>query len=216
MSVVQNLLIEYSDFNVDVPHWEILDRGVTALWGPSGAGKTTVFRALLGFEPVQSLKWIFTEDGCEIDLAKLPTPQRKLGVVFQTLDLFPHMSARENVRFAAAARGLSASEAKSREAELIETLRMGHFIDRSASLISGGEKQRVALARALIARPRVLFLDEPFSALDSDLRSEARALVKSIIMRWNIPTVLITHDKDDIAALADKVSKITNGRISES
>lgn len=217
MSRVENLLIEYSDFKIDIPSWEILDQGVTALWGPSGAGKTTVFRALLGLEPVKSLKWIFAAPGAtegeQLDLAALPTPARKLGVVFQTLDLFPHMTARENIRFAAEARGLSNSETKSREEELIATLRMSSFIDRSASVISGGEKQRVALARAMIARPRVLFLDEPFSSLDADLKGEARALVKSAIAAWKIPTVLVTHDKDDLAALATKISEIKNGKI---
>ncbi len=209
MSRVENLLIEYPDFKIDIPSWEILDQGVTALWGPSGAGKTTLFRALLGLEPVKSLSWIV--DGS--DIAQLSTPARKLGVVFQTLDLFPHMSARENIRFAAEARGLSLVETKSREEELIATLRMSSFIDRSASVISGGEKQRVALARAMIARPRVLFLDEPFSSLDADLKSEARSLVKSAIAAWKIPTVLVTHDKDDLAALATKISEIKNGKI---
>lgn len=213
MSLVENLLIKYPDFVIDIPRWDILDQGTTALWGPSGAGKTTVFRALLGLEPVQSLKWIFKDQDQEIDLALLPTPERKLGVVFQTLDLFPHMTGRENIRFAADARKLSQKEAQNREAELIEILRMENFINRSTSFLSGGEKQRIALARALITRPRVLFLDEPFSAMDSELRSEARALVKSVITQWKIPTVLITHDKDDIAALADKITKISNGRL---
>lgn len=209
MSRVENLLIEYSDFKIDIPFWEILDCGVTALWGPSGAGKTTVFRALLGLESVQSLKWVV--DG--VDLAQLPTPKRKLGVVFQTLDLFPHLSARENIRFAAEARGLSKDESRLREEELISTLMMSSFIDRSASVISGGEKQRVAIARAMIARPRVLLLDEPFSSLDSDLKAEARSLVKSAISAWKIPTVLVSHDKEDISALATKVSEIHRGQI---
>ena len=209
MSRVENLLIEYPDFRIDIPSWEILDQGVTALWGPSGAGKTTVFRALLGLEPVQSLKWIVEGE----DLAQLSTPKRKLGVVFQTLDLFPHMSARENIRFAAQARELSSAETKQREEELVLTLKMSGFIDRSASVISGGEKQRVALARAMIAKPRVLFLDEPFSSLDADLKSEARTLVKSAVSAWRIPTVLVTHDKDDLTALASKVSEIRDGRI---
>lgn len=213
MSVVENLLIEYPDFKIDIPRWEILDRGVTALWGPSGTGKTTVFRALLGLEPVKSLRWIVKENGEEIDLASLSTPQRRLGVVFQTLELFPHMTARQNIRFAAEARGLSSSDARVREEELISLLKMSGFIDRSASVISGGEKQRVALARALIARPRVLFLDEPFSALDAELRSEARSLVRSAIEQWNVPTVLVTHDKEDLAALANKVSEIRGGKI---
>ena len=213
MSRVENLLIEYSDFKIDIPSWEILDQGVTALWGPSGAGKTTVFRALLGLEPVNSLSWKYRDDAQEIDLAQLPTPQRKLGVVFQTLDLFPHMTARQNIRFAAEARGLSSVEASLRENELIEVLKMDSFIDRSATVLSGGEKQRIAIARALIAKPRVLFLDEPFSALDADLRADARALVKAAITKWQVPTVLITHDQEDLKALADKVTKISNGKL---
>ena len=96
MSFVENLFRDYGDFKVEIPKWEILDEGVTVLWGPSGSGKTTVFRILLGLEPCPAMKWNFQGE----NLAKLKTPDRRLGVVFQTLELFPHMSAEENILFA--------------------------------------------------------------------------------------------------------------------
>ena len=210
MSWVRNLKHDYGDFRIDIPEWEILDRGVTALWGPSGAGKTSVFRLLLGLDrPEPGFSWKFGD----VDLASLPTPERRLGVVFQSLELFPHMTARENIWFAVEARGVDRARAEAHLRSLVDSLALSSFMDRRASVLSGGERQRVALARALIAEPRLLFLDEPFSALDADLRSEARALVKSVIEREGIPTVLITHDPEDLAALATRVSKIQDGRL---
>ena len=211
MSWVRNLKHDYGDFRIDIPEWEILDRGVTALWGPSGAGKTSVFRLLLGLDkPEPGFSWKFGD----VDLASLPTPERRLGVVFQSLELFPHMTARENIWFAVEARGVERPRAEAHLGQLVESLALNSFLDRRASVLSGGERQRVALARALIGEPRLLFLDEPFSALDADLRSEARALVRSVIEREGIPTVLITHDPEDLKVLATRVSKIRDGRVS--
>lgn len=209
MSLVENLILEMEDFRIEILRWEILDKGVTALIGPSGSGKSTVFRVLLGIEPCRTLRWIL--DG--IDLASLSVRERRLGVVFQGYDLFPHLSARGNIQFAADARGLSAQESQLLLQELINELRMETFIDRKIYLCSGGEKQRVALARAIIGKPRVLLLDEPFSALDEELRSEARLLLKKLIDRFSIPTILVTHDPRDVAVLANKVSQIQNGQI---
>ena len=101
MSVVRGLKASYKDFQIEIPHWEILDQGITALWGPSGSGKTSVFRLLLGLEQAsQPFSWMHHD----VDLAQLPTPARHLGVVFQSLELFPHMTALENIEFAALAR----------------------------------------------------------------------------------------------------------------
>lgn len=210
MSWVRNLKFDYGDFKIDIPEWEILDQGVTALWGPSGAGKTSVFRLLLGLDrPEPGFTWKFGA----IDLAELSTPERRLGVVFQTLELFPHMTARENIWFAVEARGIARDRAEAHLSSLVETLALGSFLDRRASVLSGGERQRVAIARALIGEPRLLFLDEPFSALDAGLRSEARSLVKRVIEREKIPTVLITHDPEDLGVLATRVTKIHDGRL---
>ena len=210
MSWVRNLKHDYSDFRIEIPEWEILDQGVTSLWGPSGAGKTSVFRLLLGLDrAANGFSWDFGG----VDLAKLSTPQRKLGVVFQTLELFPHMSAQENILFAAESRAISRTDADKHLRELISVLSLESCLGRRASVLSGGERQRVALARALIGRPRLLFLDEPFSAMDSGLRGEARNLVRRAIENEGLPTVLITHDREDLEAFGGKVSEIQNGRI---
>ncbi|MGZ3744913.1 MAG: ATP-binding cassette domain-containing protein [Pseudobdellovibrionaceae bacterium] len=211
MSLVENLFKDYGDFKIDIPSWEILDQGVTVLWGASGSGKTSVFRLLIGLESAGNLKWTFQEQ----DLAKMKVPQRRLGVVFQTLDLFPHMTAEENILFAAKARNISSPQAQAKLLELTQVLQMNSFLHRPVRVLSGGEKQRVAIARALSGQPRILLLDEPFSALDQDLRQESRDLIKKVIEREKIPTVLVTHDPLDVEMLAHKVSTIKNGQIVE-
>lgn len=209
MSLVEGLILEFDDFRVDIPRWEILDSGVTALSGPSGSGKTTVFRTLIGLISCPTFKWQFAGQ----DLAKLEIPDRRLGVVFQSLELFPHMTGRENILFAARARKIPKAEADSDFKSLITELRLESCVDRSVQLLSGGERQRVALARALIGQPRVLLLDEPFSSLDIQMREEARELIKTVIKERNIPTILITHDTRDLEVLADRVDRIENGRL---
>lgn len=209
MSCVENLRLNLGDFQLSIDRWEILDQGVTVLWGPSGSGKTSVFRALLGLEPCPGLKWTFQGE----DLARLKTPQRRMGVVFQTLDLFPHMTAEENILFAARARGVDHAKALRRLKTLSEELQMEGFLSRNAAVLSGGEKQRVAIARALIGEPRILLLDEPFSALDEELRDDSRQLLKKVIEAEKIPVLLVTHDQRDVELLATKITKINRGRL---
>lgn len=209
MSLVEGLFQNLHGFKLEIPRWEIADQGITALWGPSGSGKTTAFRSLMGLDPCPTLKWIFQGE----DLAQRPPPERRLGVVFQNLELFPHMTGEENILFAARARKLELGEAASRLKSLSEDLRLGNCLGRKASVLSGGEAQRVALARAVIAHPRFLFLDEPFSSLDSELKVEARTLVKDLIAKLNIPTLLITHDEEDLKAMGCRVTRIRDGRL---
>lgn len=209
MSQVEALCAEYDDFKIDIPSWEILETGVTALWGASGAGKTSVLRLLIGLDQPKTMRWIFQG----VDIAKLKTPERRLGVVFQSYELFPHLSARENIMFAAESRKIQKDRAQNSFDEFVHILKLESCLNRKAMLLSGGEKQRVALARALIGEPRLLMLDEAFSALDESLRAEARELVKKVIQLKKIPTILITHDQQDIKSLAQKVSEIEAGRI---
>src|ERR1044072_1600933 len=119
MSLVENLVRSYEGFELNIPRWEIPDTGITALWGPSGSGKTTVFRMLIGLEPCPGLKWTFKGE----DLAAQPVPERRLGVVFQSLELFPHMTAEDNILFAARARRLESGEAQKRIQHLSQELR---------------------------------------------------------------------------------------------
>lgn len=212
MSIVENLVKDYDSFHLKIPRWEILDQGVTVLWGPSGAGKTSVFRLLLGLEPTPAN---FAWKMGDLDLAALPVGQRHLGVVFQSYEMFPHLSGYENVKFAADARKLEPVVFRERYQRFLKKLKMESFIDRPAGVLSGGEKQRVALARALVTEPRLLMLDEPFSALDENLKVESRALVKELLLEVKIPVLLITHDQRDVDALGDKVSTISQGQIVE-
>lgn len=210
MSLVENLFKTYSDFKIQIPKWEILDEGVTVLWGPSGSGKTSVFRLLIGLEPAsQPFRWVFQGQ----DLAKLPVPKRRLGVVFQTLDLFPHMTGEENILFAAEARGIDKEKAQEKLSDLTKTLQLSSFMKRPVGIISGGEKQRIAIARALIGEPRILLLDEPFSALDQELRQESRLLIKQVIEKEKVPTLLVTHDPMDVEILANQVSTMRDGQL---
>jgi ABC-type sugar transport system ATPase subunit len=206
---ITKLIRDYDGFRIEIPEWTIADQGVTALSGPSGSGKTSVIRLLLGLDECPGLSWKIGD----IDIAKLPVELRGLAVVFQNYELFPHMTAQQNIEFAANAEGLTKSERESRLQRLISRLQLTQILDRRASVLSGGERQRVALARALIREPRFLFLDEPFSALDADLRREARQLVKSIVSEYKVPTLLVSHDPDDIQALASNVTRIANGRL---
>ena len=209
MSLVEGLIKHYEQFTIEIPHWEISDQGITVLWGPSGSGKTSVFRILLGLEPCPSLKWIYKDK----DLAKLDVSERKIGVVFQGYELFPHMDAEENILFAAKARKIPQSQAEEKLEEFASKLNLKKCLTTMAPQLSGGEKQRVALARALMSSPDFLFLDEPFSALDEGLKEEARALVKKVVAESQIPTLLVTHDERDIKALASHVTRIQNGKL---
>ncbi len=210
MSLVTNLIRDYGDFKVEIPHWEISDKGVTALWGPSGAGKTTVFQILIGLEPCPGLSWVFQG----VDLAQLQLAEKRLGVVFQSYDIFPHMSALENIEFAAVSRKVEVTERQGKIDELVSLLGLENCLRTKGAKLSGGERQRTAIARALIGNPRFLFLDEPFSNLDAEAKDQARTLVGKVIRQLQTPTLLITHDEADIAALADHRVQIRGGRLS--
>ena len=209
MSVVENLKYKYDDFQLSVDRWEIPDQGITALMGASGSGKTTLAKVLLGLESCEASVWDFKGE----DLMKLAPPDRKLGVVFQDFALFPHLTAKQNIYFAAESRKVDQSVADELYSKLSTQLQLSSFESRKAAVLSGGEKQRVALARALMGQPRFLILDEPFSALDTELRSSARQLVKEVIEASGVPALMITHDQEDVQALASVCFQIKNGSV---
>lgn len=211
MSQVRNLVKNYSDFRIEIPLWDLPDTGISVLTGSSGSGKTSVIRLLLGLEQPDSLEWSFAG----VDIAKQKVEDRKLGVVFQNYLLFPHLTARENILFGAQARQVSVSEVQDRLKDWEKDLSLSSFLDRRASLLSGGEQQRVALARALVGRPKFLFLDEPFSALDTNLRESSRKLVRDLIKKEGIPALLISHDEKDVQVLADHRFQISQGKLQD-
>ncbi len=212
MSLVKNLFKDYGDFSLHIDEFEIRDTGVTALIGPSGSGKSSCLRVLLGTDSCPSLEWIHGK----LKMHELVPPYRHIGMVFQSYEIFPHLTGFENIEFAARARKMEKTEFRERLQTFEETLNLSGFAHRKGHLLSGGEKQRIALARALITRPRFLFLDEPFASLDIEYRTSARELVKNIVAKESIPTLLVTHDQEDLKALADHKVRINKGRLVDS
>lgn len=180
-------------------------RETVALVGPSGAGKTSVLRAVAGLaRPARGR--IALGDQVWFDAERrvdLRPEERSVGLVFQEYALFPHLSVERNVRFGARGGGDRA----------LERLGLGHLARARPGELSGGERQRVALARALARRPGTLLLDEPMSALDPHTRGQVRAELRAVLREEALPTLLVTHDFEDAAALADRVGVIVEGTL---
>ena len=209
MSVISDLKTRSGEFTLQIDRMVFGDSDVTALVGASGSGKSTLIRSLLGLQEVEAGEWRF--DGR--NLLALPIEQRNLGVVFQDYRLFPHMTAEENIQFGGLSRGMSWSDLRTEILKLAVALQIESKLGQKVTTLSGGEKQRVALARALVAKPRFLFLDEPFSALDSAIRTESRQMVAGVLKEWRIAALLVSHDQQDVDALAARSYRIENGRI---
>ena len=178
-----------------------------ALVGPSGAGKSSVLRAIAGLlrpargrVALDGTAWLDTARGVD-----LPPERRSVGLVFQDYALFPHLSVRANVAFGAPdRRGVD---------ELLERFRIGQLADARPAEISGGERQRVAVARALARDPSVLLLDEPLSALDAHTRAGVRGELHDLLAGLGLPVIVVTHDFEDAATLADRVGAIVEGKL---
>ncbi len=180
-------------------------RETVALVGPSGAGKSTVLRAIAGLlrpdtghVALGDRVWLDTASGVSV-----PPERRSVGLVFQEYALFPHLTVRANVAFGGSARVDA----------LLERLGIAHLGAARPRDISGGERQRVALARALARDPGVLLLDEPLSALDAHTRAEVRAELRELLAELRLPVLLVTHDFEDAATLADRVGVLVEGRV---
>jgi iron(III) transport system ATP-binding protein len=183
--------------------------------GPSGSGKTTLLRLIAGLEvPDAGAIWIGGQ--CVADRARnlVPPHHRHVGLVFQDLALWPHLTVRENLEFILSSVGV---EKRQRSATILDTLAVcridSRLVDRYPHQLSGGEQQRVALARALIGSPRLLLLDEPFSSLDRELHVKLRSELAALRRRLQLTAIYVTHDGDDAEALADRTVKLRAGTI---
>ncbi len=181
-----------------------VDRTV-ALVGPSGAGKTSILRAIAGLVRPASGRIALGDDVWFDSAAGLfrPPEERRVGLVFQEYALFPHMTVRQNVAYAG----------RLRVDEFLERFRISHLAGAHPAGLSGGERQRVALARALARDPGVLLLDEPLSALDAHTKTTVRGELHELLHELELPTLLVTHDYEDAAALADLVGVVVEGRL---
>lgn len=185
--------------------------GVTALFGPSGAGKSLLLSALAGLQPITSGRIALAGRVLDAPAEKIHVPphQRGIGLVFQDARLFPHLSVRGNLLYArerAPAHKLSLDEAAAH-------FDVAALLDRPVRNLSGGEKSRVALARALLSAPDLLLLDEPFAALDGARRRAFLATLRAMHVRFDLPMMVVTHQIDDVAALASSVIGLKGGAV---
>ncbi len=190
----------------------------TALIGASGSGKSTVLMAIAGLAP-QVRGHVRVAGRALLDTASaidLPARERQVGLVFQDYALFPHMTVEQNLAFGLCRHGKRPGEAEqARIAALVQQFDLQALRGALPRYLSGGQRQRVALARALAPRPRLLLLDEPLSALDTQLRIRLRAELAEMLERVQVPTLLVTHDPSDVEALAQSVVQIDAGRVRE-
>ena len=182
--------------------------------GPSGCGKTTLLRIISGLEVPDTGRVLLNETMVsDAGRAIVPPYQRGLGFVFQDLALWPHLTVRENLDFVLGSMNLSRGDRNRRAEEALGLVRIEPFSTRYPHQLSGGEQQRVALARAIVGEPRVLLLDEPLSSVDPELRAELRSELARLRHALHLTMVYVTHDREDAAALADRVVEMRAGRI---
>lgn len=194
--------------NVSFALWE---GAIGCLLGPSGCGKTTLLRAIAGFEPVARGTICLHGDRVSEPGVTLPPERRRVGMLFQDLALFPHLSVCDNIAFGI--RALPAPARRARIAELLELVGLSDQADRYPHEISGGQQQRVALARAMAPHPEMLLLDEPFSTLDAELREQLAGEVRAILKQANMTALLVTHDQMEAFAVADEIGLMQGGQI---
>jgi len=201
------------DFTLDVTF--TINPGITIVFGPSGAGKTTLLDCIAGLTIPDSGK-ITVGERILFDHTRgtnTPVQSRRLGYVFQDLALFPHLTVRKNVEYGLAGFDKEKMERRKKSDTILESFRISHLRDRKPAEISGGERQRVALARALVTDPCVLLLDEPLAALDAATKSKIIDDLRSWNAAHGIPILYVTHNREEVFALGDRVLVLENGRI---
>ena len=194
------------DLSLDVERGSLI-----ALLGPSGCGKTTTLRMVAGLERPDGGRVLV--DGQ--DVTRLPPYRRRMGVVFQSYALFPHLSVLANVGFGLRMRGVKGGERRRRAAAALEMVGLGAHAEKRPTQLSGGQQQRVAVARALAIEPDVLLLDEPLSALDAKLREELRVEMRGLQRRVGATAVFVTHDQAEALAMSDLVAVMHDGVVAQ-
>lgn len=188
---------------------EIPDGEIVSVLGPSGSGKTTLLSIVLGITPADSGEVIFNGR----DVGRLPAKLREFNIVFQDYALFPNLNAYKNITYGLKNKpGISTQEEVE---ELIALLGLEPHLDKKIDQLSGGQKQRVALARTLVMKPKLLLLDEPLSALDGVIKESIKDRIKAIARKYNLTTIIVTHDPEEALTLSDRVLILNEGKISQ-
>jgi len=186
------------------------------LAGPSGGGKTTVLRLIAGLlAPDTGKIWIEGKHVSGAGTILIPPEQRNIGMVFQDLALWPHMTVRENLAFGLKANKIPASEQEARIHRLLETMNMQETVQKYPGKLSGGQQQRVALARALILQPNILLMDEPLSSLDEPLRQQLQREILKLHDTLGFTLVYVTHHQDEVKELGSRVLYLQNGHLEQ-
>ena len=214
MSLAVDVAVRRESFEVDAS-FEAAAGETVALLGPNGSGKSTLVSAIAGLRP--PIAGTISLDGVPLDADErhVPPERRPIGVVFQDLLLFPHLSATDNVAFPLRARDVPKGAARDRAARLLDRLGLSGRADARPRDLSGGEAQRVALARALVSEPKLLLLDEPLAALDVGARVRVRDVVREELARFPGVRILVTHDPVEASTLADRLVLLKDGHVSQ-
>jgi ABC-type Fe3+/spermidine/putrescine transport system ATPase subunit len=181
------------------------------LLGPSGCGKSTTLKIIAGLEQPDFGRVSLDRK----DVTRLPASQRGIGVVFQSLALFPHLSVKQNVAFGLRMRGIPSADVQRRTCDALELVQLGAFADKAPAQLSGGQQQRVALARAFVIEPAVMLLDEPLSALDRNLREAMQVEIRALTRRLGITTIFVTHDQAEALVVSDRIAVMNHGAIEQ-
>ena len=190
---------------------ELESKQLLAVLGSSGAGKSTLMRLIAGFDAVASGSIVLDGVTLSDSTTTVAPEKRSIGIVPQDSALFPHLNVRQNIGFGLS--GLAKDAKEQRVNELLQLIRMEEFAGRMPEELSGGQVQRVALARALAPKPKLILLDEPFSALDAELRQQLREEVRQVLRAEGATAVMVTHDQEEALSLADRVAVLREGRI---
>lgn len=213
--IVHDLSWQYgaqpSPFQIRGLSLELSDRECLVLLGSSGCGKTTILKLIAGLLPPMSGQIRLLGS----DIAHVAPERRGIGMIFQQPLLFPHMTVAENVAFPLKMQGVNRKERQLLAREWLAQVGLADVEERMPHTLSGGQQQRVSLARAFAQRPKLMLMDEPFSALDPISRAEMRELFRTIRKQHTLPTLFVTHDREEAFELSDRIAVISDGRIEQ-